>query len=399
MALKQILLGKKIEQRKSALADLQTKDETFVTRSKELEQAIEEAKTDEEVEVVESEITSHEEEKKANDEEKATLEEEIAGLEEELRALNEKKPKQDEKRGKENMDKKELRSAINTFVRTKGAVQERAVEGFKVVDGGILVPEELLAPKNAVEDELDLEQYVNKTSVKRGSGKYPVIKKSKGRMNTVAELEQNPELAKPTIEEVDYNIDTYRGYIPISQEVIDDADYDIVGLIDKDITDQGKNTKNDAIAAVLKTAPAKAVTGLDGIITMFNKDFKKAYNVKAIVSASLFNELDLLKDKNGRYLLQDDITVPSGKRIKGREVVVLDDDVIGETDGDLVGFFGDAKAFVTFFDRKQTSVKWVDHNIYGQLLAAFMRFDVKATDTDAGYYVTFTPDTEGEDLP
>lgn len=392
MALKQILLGKKIEQRKSSLAELQKKDETFVTRSKELEQAIEEAKTDEEVEVVENEITSHEEGKKTHDEEKATLEEEIAGLEEELRTLNEKKPKQEEKRGNENMDKKELRSAINTFVRTKGTVQERDVEGFKVIDGGILVPEEMLAPKKEVEDELNLEQYVNKTTVKRGSGKYPVIQKSKGRMNTVAELEKNPELAKPTITEVDYSIDTYRGYVPVSQEVIDDADYDIIGLIDGDIKEQGKNTKNDQIAAIFKTAPAKTVTGLDGIITMFNKDFKRAYNVKAFVSSSLFNELDLLKDKNGRYLLQEDITVQSGKRIKGREVVVLDDDVIGESEGDLVGFFGDAKAFITLFDRKQTSVKWVDHNIYGQLLAAFLRFDVKATDTNAGYYVTFTPD-------
>ncbi|HWL12278.1 MAG TPA: phage major capsid protein, partial [Ureibacillus sp.] len=165
--------------------------------------------------------------------------------------------------------------------------------------------------------------------------------------------------------------------------------------IAEDIQDQDRNTKNAQIAAIFKTAPAKAVTGLDGIITMFNKDFKKVYNVKAYVSASLFNELDLLKDKNGRYLLQDDITVASGKRIKGKEVVVLDDDVIGTNEGDLVGFFGDAYEFITLFDRKQASVKWTDNNIYGQLLAGFVRFDVKAVDNAAGYYVTFTPEVAG----
>ncbi|PFZ77637.1 phage major capsid protein, partial [Bacillus pseudomycoides] len=83
------------------------------------------------------------------------------------------------------------------------------------------------------------------------------------------------------------------------------------------------------IAAIFKSATAKPVTGLDGIVTLFNTGFKNVYNVKAYVSSSLFNALDLLKDKNGRFLLQDDITLASGKRIKGKEVVVLDDDIIG----------------------------------------------------------------------
>src|SRR5690606_29965956 len=121
-------------------------------------------------------------------------------------------------------------------------------------------------------------------------------------------------LAKPTVSEVSYNIETYRGYIPVSQEVIDDADYDITGLIADEIQDQELNTTNAAIAAVLKTAPAKNVVGLDGLKAVFNKDIKKVYDAKAIISASLYNELDTMKDANGRYLLQDDITVASGKR-------------------------------------------------------------------------------------
>src|SRR5699024_7365770 len=106
-------------------------------------------------------------------------------------------------------------------------------------------------------------------------------------------------------------------------------------------------------------------------------------------------ELDTAKDNNGRYLLQDDITVSSGKRLFGREVIVLDDDMIGDADGDLVGFIGDPKAYCTYFDRKQTSVKWIDNDIYGQLLAGFIRFDVVATDEDAGYYVTYETDGSG----
>lgn len=214
-------------------------------------------------------------------------------------------------------------------------------------------------------------------------------------MIAVAELAKNPELAKPTFVEVNYDIETYRGYIPVSQEAIDDADYDVAGLIAEDIRDQDLNTKNAQIAAIFKSAAPKAVTGLDGIVTLLNTGFKQVYTVKFYVSSSLFNELDLLKDGNGRYLLQDDITVASGKRIKGREVVVLDDDMIGNAEGDLVGFVGDAKEFCTLFNRKQASVKWTDNDIYGQLLAGFVRFDVEKVDDQAGYYITYTSEVAG----
>ncbi|WP_207640273.1 hypothetical protein [Mediterraneibacter gnavus] len=56
----------------------------------------------------------------------------------------------------------------------------------------------------------------------------------------------------------------------------------------------------------------------------------------------------------------------------GREVVVLDDDMIAG-DGELKGFVGDPKSFCTFFDRKQTSVEWVDNQIYGKLLAGIVK--------------------------
>ena len=387
--LKQLMLQRKIDKAKEELTELRNKDEVFKTRSEELETAINEAETEEEITTVESEVEKLEEEKNEHDEVKQKLEDELAKLEKELEELNENAPKP--KEGERVMPKKnETRNAIDEFIRTKGAVQNR--DQFTTVEGGALIPEELLPVAKEKVDELDLTKYVRKVKVNRGSGKYPVISKSGGRFVSVAELEENPELAIPTFVEVNYDIETYRGYIPVSQEAIDDADYDVVGLIAEDIKDQDKNTKNDQIAAAFKTATPKTVTGLDGLIEMFNKDFKRVYNVKAFVSASLYNELDLLKDNEGRYLLQDDITVESGKRIKGKEIVVLDDDVIGEKEGDLVGFIGDAHEFATLFDRKQASVKWVDHNIYGQLLAGFVRFDIQKVDEAAGYYITFVPE-------
>lgn len=390
MALKQLMIQKKIDQRKSLLEELNSKEDAFAKRSEELESAIEEAESDEEVSTIEESITELEADKEGNESKKKELEDEIANLESELENLNNKEP---ENKGDERSmvkDNLEVREGIQAYVRSKG--QTRA--GFTSVEGGALIPEELLRPQEVPEDVVDLSRLVNVAKVNSGAGKYPVIKKSGSKMTSVAELAKNPELAKPTITEVPYDIETYRGYIPVSQEVIDDADYDVTGLIADEISDQELNTKNSAIATVLKTATPKAVTGLDGIKSVFNKDIKKVYNSKAIISSSLYNELDTLKDGDGRYLLQTDITVASGKRIFGKEVIVLDDDMIGTADGDMVGFIGDPKAAVTLFDRKRASVKWVDNDVYGQLLAGFVRFDVEATDADAGFYVTYTADTE-----
>ncbi|MGN8648321.1 phage major capsid protein [Gracilibacillus sp. HCP3S3_G5_1] len=389
MALKQLVLSKKLEQRKSTLEELIEKEEGFNTRADELEQSIEEAENEEEVATVEDEIAKLEKEQEELNEEKTNLEQEIEDIEKEIEQLNENTPKNNE-RGSREMSKEnlEVREGINRYVKTKG----EARDGFTSVEGGALIPEELLSAQKQPEDTLDLSKYVRVVPVNSGAGKYPLIKKSGSKMVSVEELKNNPELAKPVIEDVAYDIETYRGYIPVSQEAIDDADYDVVGLITEEIDDQDLNTKNAEIAAAFKNATAKEVTGLDGIKGVINKDIKKIYNVKAFISSSLYNELDTLKDKNGRYLLQDDITVESGKRLSGKEVVVLDDDMIGEADGDLVGFIGDAKEAVALFNRKKASVKWVDNDIYGQLLAGFVRFDVQNTDDAAGFYITFTPD-------
>ena len=91
--LKQLMLSKKIEQRKASLTELIAQEETFKTRSSELEASIEEAKTDEENEVLEEAVTKLETDKAGFEEKKSTLEGEIANLEGELEQLNSNEPK------------------------------------------------------------------------------------------------------------------------------------------------------------------------------------------------------------------------------------------------------------------------------------------------------------------
>lgn len=90
MALKQLMINKKIEQRKADLEKLQTRSQELQIRESELITAIDEAKTDEEVTAVEGEIEKLEADKAENEESKKALEEEIACLEAEIEEIRSK---------------------------------------------------------------------------------------------------------------------------------------------------------------------------------------------------------------------------------------------------------------------------------------------------------------------
>lgn len=92
MALKQLMLRKKIDQRKAALALLEERGKELKTRAEQLEAAIEEAGTDEETAAVEEEVSKLDTDQNALDSEKTKLTEEIAALEGELEQLNSKAP-------------------------------------------------------------------------------------------------------------------------------------------------------------------------------------------------------------------------------------------------------------------------------------------------------------------
>lgn len=84
MALKALLLRKKIDDKKAALEELRAKDQDFARREAELETAIGEAETEEDKQAVEGLVNEFETEKKAHEESKAALEGEVEQLEKDL---------------------------------------------------------------------------------------------------------------------------------------------------------------------------------------------------------------------------------------------------------------------------------------------------------------------------
>lgn len=297
--------------------------------------------------------------------------------------------------------------SVNEYIRTKGAVVDSQLK----TDGkDVLVPmnvavnpttdglkkdgaekvtskEIVTTPIREVKTVLDLKQFTTIHKASKGEGSYPILKRATSEMVSVEELEKNPALAKPEFTSVDWKVKTYRGAIPLSQEAIDDADVDLLAIVAEAANQIKVNTTNKAIATVLKDFEAKSATDLDAIKEILNVNLDPAYNVSFVVSQSFYQKLDTMKDKNGRYLLQDSIVSASGKAFLGHPVFVVSDTTLGAS-GEAKAFIGDIQRAVLFADRQELGLRWTDNEIYGQYLQAVVRFDVKKADAKAGYFVT-----------
>lgn len=384
---KALILGARMRTKANKIVELEEAIEELNNRSAIEAEKLDRAETEEEVSTVEKSLEDLQKELEEKQAEKAKLEEEIEDLQKQVDEQNRKAPtfKDEEQRGGKKL---EQRDAIAKFIRTG---QTRDIVGLKTTDSGsaALIPTEVLEPHFLEKTRNPLLDLVKRVQVNSGSGKYPVIKKTDGKMASTDELKANPELGKPSISEIDYSIKTYRGYIPVSQEMIDDADYDIMAIVEDEVFNQGENTELSLITAVLKTATSADAAGFDGIKDIYNKKLKSIYKASIVVTQSMFAALDKVKDKNGKYMLQPDVTSPTGYSFGGKTIYPVDDTLFGN-EGDMKFFIGDVAEFVKLFDRLQVSVKWINNDIYGQLLGLFLRLDVKKVDESAGFFGTYT---------
>lgn len=306
--------------------------------------------------------------------------------------LEEEKKKKQPLGGKRSMSRKVLDNTNDEvkgfldYVRSKGAQRDNVTS----VEAQPLIPEDIkYQPEELPETFVDLKKFVNVQPVTTAAGSHPILNPAQETMVSVEELAKNPELAKPTFTEVDYKIATYRGQIPVSQESLDDSEADLAGIIARNNQRQAVNTTNKMIADVMKSFTAKSISDIDAIKAIINVEIDPAYNLSLVVSQSFYQALDTLKDKNGQYLLKQDITSATGTTLFGRPVFIIKDELLGAK-GDAKAFVGDLKYAISFFDRKQATVKWVENEIYGQILAAYMRFDVKKGVEEAGMFLTYT---------
>ena len=382
---KALIFGARMRAKATKVVELEESIKDLQKRTALEADKLERAETEEEVSSVEKTLEELQAELESKEAEKAELEKEIEDLQKQIDEQNRKAPTYEggeDRGGKKKMEKRE---AVVAYVRSIG--QKR--EGVKTTDVGAIIPKEVLQPQKEPERQNPLLNLIHVVNVSSGSGSYPVLKKSNRKMVEVGELEENPELGKTKITEVDYKIKTYRGELPLSREAIEDAQYDLIGIMQDDIQDQDEQTKLALVADILKTATVVNASGYDGLKDILNVKIKSVYNKVLVVTDSMFNALDKVKDKEGHYMLQPDITSPTGYSFSGKPIYPIADELFG-SEGDMKYFIGDIHYFLTLFDRMQLSVQWEDNHRFGKNLASYLRFDVKKTDADAGVFGTYT---------
>ncbi|MBY5021424.1 phage major capsid protein [Streptococcus suis] len=382
---KALIFGARMRAKATKVVELEESIKDLQKRTALEAEKLERAETEEEVSAVEKTLDELQAELESKEAEKAELEKEIEDLQKQIDEQNRKAPTYEggeDRGGKKKMEKRE---AVVAYVRSIG--QKR--EGVKTTDVGAIIPKEVLQPQKEPERQNPLLNLIHVVKVSSGSGSYPVLKKSNRRMVEVGELEENPELGKTKINEVDYKIKTYRGELPLSREAIEDAQYDLIGIMQEDIQDQDEQTKLALVTDILKTATVVNASGYDGLKDILNVKIKSVYNKVLVVTDSMFNALDKVKDKEGRYMLQPDITSPTGYSFSGKPIYPIADELFG-SEGDMKYFIGDIHYFLTLFDRMELSVQWEDNHRFGKNLASYLRFDVKKTDADAGVFGTYT---------
>jgi len=149
--LKQLKLAKSIELKREELKKIEAKAEALVKRSDELKQALEEAKTDDDIKTVEIEINKIDADNVEIENEKKTIEAEIEELEVELEDVKERSAKANQdnkKRAKgevEPMNRLQVRELLKTGEYYKRSEVVEFYEKFKnlraVTGGELTIPE------------------------------------------------------------------------------------------------------------------------------------------------------------------------------------------------------------------------------------------------------------------
>lgn len=265
---------------------------------------------------------------------------------------------------------------------------KRDSAGFDSNAGEAVLPSQVLDIMSQPKDPAQLGGYVTKVQVSAPTGKIPVLSKASAQLVSVAELADNPKLANASLAPVNYDVQTLRGSLPISLEMAQDYP-NITSLLTQYINDIKDQTEQHKIGAVLQTATPVAATSIDEIKDAFNVGLSNYADRMFVLSESFFAAIDKQKDAEGRYLLQDSITSPSGKQLLGAPLVVVADDVLGKS-GDAKAFIGSVKNFVVETVKGNINLSWQRNENFEQVLLVALRADFKAADTASGKFITYT---------
>lgn len=109
----------------------------------------------------------------------------------------------------------------------------------------------------------------------------------------------------PQFERLEYEIDKYAGYFPVTNELLADSDANIANTLIEFIGDESRVTANKLILGQIATIDETELSGLDDIKKALNVTLGAAFKAtsKIVTNDDGLQYLDTLKDEDGKYLL------------------------------------------------------------------------------------------------
>ena len=241
--------------------------------------------------------------------------------------------------------------------------------------GGYLCPKEFVADVERLADEdVRLKNYVHVHNTTFRKGSYPIRDEAATGLTKRAEL--TTLTAKDiTFGSVEYEIENWYDFIPVSDEVAEDANVDMFGEVREAFAEDLVMQENKEILAAMDSAAGGSATEIEdykGITNALYTGIKSAARRNAVIvtNQSGLAYLGNLEDGMHRPLLVPDITQPDVMRFKGCEVVVLsntdlangtttvDEGEVTEATVVTIPFYvGDLKKAVLFADLEGFIVK------------------------------------------
>ncbi|MGE9987301.1 phage major capsid protein [Lactobacillus johnsonii] len=163
----------------------------------------------------------------------------------------------------------------------------------------------------------------------------------------------------PELTVVKYLIHRYAGITTVTNTLLKDTVDNIIQWLVNWAAKKDVVTRNAKILEVMGKAPKKpTISKFDDIKDLENNTLDPAIESTSsfITNQSGYNILSKLKDANGRYLMQPDVTSPDKYVIDGKPVIRMADKWLPDVSGSHPLYFGDLKQGITLFDRQQMQI-------------------------------------------
>lgn len=277
----------------------------------------------------------------------------------------------------------------------------RADNNIGLNSGSVIIPETILTPEHEQHQFPRLGSLVRTVKVSTTTGKLPVFQTSSDKLSVHTEFQPSERHAAPEIKPINWDLKTYTGNYAFSQDLISDSSYNWQSELSSRLQELKDNTNDDLIInALTNGVTTKTATDLiSDIKTALNVNLKPQDSQAAsiVLSQSAFNELDQMTDKEGRPLVQPDVTKGTGQSILGKTVVVVDDLLFPAAKaGDANIIVAPLQKAVINFQNNEITGQFIDsYDVWYKILGIYLREDVVQARKDLITLITSSKATAG----